>query len=73
MSTPRPSTTARQRELRTRKGLLEAAARLIRQGRKPSMEEVAQEALVSRATAYRHFANVESILAEAPVARRVEG
>lgn len=50
---------------RTRKDLLEAAARLVRQGRKPSLEEIAEEALVSRATAYRYFANVEAVLAEA--------
>jgi AcrR family transcriptional regulator len=50
---------------RTRKDLLQAAARLLRQGRKPSLEEVAEEALVSRATAYRYFPNVETLLLEA--------
>lgn len=50
---------------RTRKGLLEAASRLVKQGRKPSLEEIAEEALVSRATAYRYFPNVEALLAEA--------
>jgi AcrR family transcriptional regulator len=50
---------------RTRKDLLEAAARLIRQGRKPGLEEIAEEALVSRATAYRYFPNVEALLVEA--------
>jgi AcrR family transcriptional regulator len=54
-------------ELRTRKDLLLAAARLMKQGRKPSMDEVAREAMVSRATAYRCFRNVEALLAEAPV------
>ena len=54
-------------ELRTRKDLLVAASRLLKQGRKPSMEEVATEALVSRATAYRCFRNVDALLAEAPV------
>ena len=53
--------------LRTRKDLLAATARLLKQGRKPSMEEIAEEALVSRATAYRYFPNVEALLAEAPV------
>ena len=38
---------------RTRKALLQAASRLMAQGRKPGLEEVAEEALVSRATAYR--------------------
>lgn len=50
---------------RTRKDLLEACSRLAKQGRKPSLEEVAEEALVSRATAYRYFPNVESLLVEA--------
>jgi AcrR family transcriptional regulator len=54
-------------ELRTRKDLLLAAGRLIREGRKPTMDEVAQEALVSRATAYRHFPSVDALLVEVPV------
>jgi AcrR family transcriptional regulator len=50
---------------RTRKDLLQAAARLMKQGRKPTLEEVAEEALVSRATAYRYFQSVEPLLVEA--------
>lgn len=50
---------------RTRKDLLDAASRLMKQGRKPSLEEIAEEALVSRATAYRYFPNVEAMLHEA--------
>src|SRR5262245_56410272 len=50
---------------RTRKDLLQAAARLMKQGRKPSLEEIAEEALVSRATAYRYFPTVEALLLEA--------
>jgi AcrR family transcriptional regulator len=50
---------------RTRKDLLEAAARLVKQGGKPSLEEIAEEALVSRATAYRYFPSVEALLVEA--------
>jgi AcrR family transcriptional regulator len=50
---------------RTRKDLLEAAARLVKQGRKPSLEEIAEEALVSRATAYRYFPSAEALLHEA--------
>src|SRR5262245_38054830 len=50
---------------RTRKDLLDAAARLVKQGRKPTLEEIAEEALVSRATAYRYFPSVEALLAEA--------
>ena len=50
---------------RTRKDLLQAAARLMKQGRQPSLEEIAEEALVSRATAYRYFPGVEALLVEA--------
>ncbi len=50
---------------RTRKDLLDAAARLMRQGRKPSLEDVAEEALVSRATAYRYFPSIDVLLVEA--------
>jgi AcrR family transcriptional regulator len=50
---------------RTRKDLLQAAARLMKQGRTPSLEDVAAEALVSRATAYRYFPSVEALLVEA--------
>ena len=54
-------------QLRTRKDLLTAAARLIREGRKPSLKEVTEAALVSRATAYRYFPNLEVLLAEASI------
>lgn len=50
---------------RTRQDLLEAAKRLMRRGAYPTLEEVASEALVSRATAYRHFPNVDALMAEA--------
>ena len=52
---------------RTRKDLLDAAARLMREGRSPSLDDVAQEALVSRATAYRYFSSIEALLLEAAV------
>ena len=50
---------------RTRKDLLQAATRLVRQGRTPSLEEIAEEAMVSRATAYRYFPKVDALLLEA--------
>jgi AcrR family transcriptional regulator len=50
---------------RTRKDLLQAASRLLKQGRKPTIDEVAEEALVSRATAYRYFPGSEALLVEA--------
>jgi AcrR family transcriptional regulator len=52
---------------RTRKDLMDAAGRLMKNGHKPSLEEVAEAARVSRATAYRYFPNVEALLAEAPL------
>lgn len=52
---------------RTRKDLLQAAARLARQGRTPTLEECAEEAMVSRATAYRHFPDMSTLLIEASV------
>lgn len=50
---------------RTRKDLLQAASRLMGQGAKPTLEQVAEEAMVSRATAYRYFSNVDALLLEA--------
>jgi AcrR family transcriptional regulator len=59
---PRPN-----QKSRTRKDLLQAAAALTRRGLIPTLEEVAEEAMVSRATAYRYFPGVEALLAEAAV------
>lgn len=55
------------RKTRTRKDLLLAVARLTKQGRKPTLEEIAAEALVSRATAYRYFSTTEALLVEASI------
>ena len=52
---------------RTRTELLNAAARLLKQGATPSMEEVAEAAMVSRATAYRYFPSLDALLMEAPL------
>ncbi len=56
---------------RTRKDLLAAAARLMKQGRRITLEDVAEEAMVSRSTAYRYFPSVEALLVEAPIDRAV--
>jgi len=62
----RVETGGRANQLRrTRKDLLQAAARLTSRGRSPSLEEIAEEAMVSRATAYRHFPDVTALLVEA--------
>jgi AcrR family transcriptional regulator len=50
---------------RTRKDLLRAASRLMQAGRSPTLEEVAEDALISRATAYRYFPGVDALLTEA--------
>ena len=51
-------------KMRTRKDLLQAAARVVKQGRKPTLEEIADEAMVSRATVYRYFPSVAALLLE---------
>lgn len=62
-----PTDRRRNQRLRTRKDILLAAARLLQSGKTPTMEDVAEEALVSRATAYRYFPNLERLLIEAPL------
>ncbi|MCL4243759.1 MAG: TetR/AcrR family transcriptional regulator [Candidatus Dadabacteria bacterium] len=52
---------------RTRNDLLLAAGRLLADGRAPTMDDVAAEAMVSRATAYRYFPSLEALLVEAPI------
>jgi AcrR family transcriptional regulator len=39
----------------------------MKHGRRPTLEEVAEEAMVSRATAYRYFPSVDALLVEAPL------
>jgi len=39
----------------------------MKSGRTPTLAEVAEEALVSRATAYRYFSSEKALLAEAPL------
>lgn len=51
--------------LRTRKLLLDAASRLMREGRTPTFDEIAEAALISRATAYRYFPGLDALLLEA--------
>lgn len=56
-------TTGRTRQkARTRTALLDAARELLAQGRTPSVEEAAEAADVSRATAYRYFPNQRALL-----------
>ena len=60
-----------RQKLRTRQDLLEAAWRLLSQGKQPHVAEVAEEAMVSRATAYRYFPNRERLLMEAVLDRQI--
>lgn len=61
-------TTGRvNQRLRTRQDILRATAQLLKNGASPSMEEIAEAARVSRATLYRYFPNLESLLVEAPL------
>ena len=62
-----PTAERTDQKHRTRQDLLQAAARLLQQGRVPKLAEVAKEAMVSRATAYRYFSSDEALLAEAPL------
>jgi AcrR family transcriptional regulator len=49
---------------RTRRAIIEAAAKLVRGGQQPSVAEAAEAALVSKATAYRYFPTQHSLLLE---------
>ena len=61
-------TTARlAQKLRTRAALLDAARSLVADGIEPTIAEVADAAMVSRATAYRYFPTQEALLVEVPL------
>jgi len=49
---------------RTRMALIETAAALMREGKTPTVHEVAAKADISRATAYRYFPTQDMLLAE---------
>lgn len=52
---------------RTRLAIVRAAGALLAQGTKPTLEEIAERAQVSRATAYRYFPGLDALLSEAAV------
>jgi len=54
-----------KQKARTRAALLESAARLIREGGRPTVEEAALAAGISKRTAYRYFVSQEHLLADA--------
>ena len=61
----------RNQKIRTRRDILDATARLLKRGPTPTLDEIAEEAKVSRATAYRYFPGVEALLLEALLDVRV--
>jgi AcrR family transcriptional regulator len=52
---------------RTRQAIVRAAGALLARGETPTLERVAEEAQVSRATAYRYFPGLDGLLSEAAV------
>lgn len=60
--------TARvNQKARTRQAIVRAAGTLLARGAMPSLDEIAAEARVSRATAYRYFPGLDALLSEAAV------
>lgn len=59
--------TAQKR--RTRQALLDAANALLDESLRPSLDDVAERAEVSRATAYRYFTSSEDLLTDAVIDR----
>ncbi|MGK7396119.1 MAG: TetR/AcrR family transcriptional regulator [Candidatus Cyclobacteriaceae bacterium M3_2C_046] len=60
-------------KIRTRESLIEAANQLLKKGKADfSLEEVAREAKVSTATAYRYFTDPETLRLEAPLQFKTE-
>lgn len=55
------------RQLRTRKDLLQAATRLLQDGKELTMDDIAKEALVSRATVYRYFSDLDELMTEVAI------
>lgn len=54
---------------RTRQALIDAALALRDEGRSPTFAEVAERAMVSRATAYRYFPSIEALVSETAAER----
>ena len=67
MSNSEKTTERLGQKLRTRAALLDAARSLVAAGIEPTIAEVADAAMVSRATAYRYFPTQEALLVEVPL------
>lgn len=59
-------------KLRTRQALMDTAVELLKAGRRPTVSAVADQAGVSRATAYRYFPSQDLMLSEATVRAAVD-
>ncbi|NUT77812.1 TetR/AcrR family transcriptional regulator [Pseudomonas sp. C1C7] len=57
---------------RTRQALIEAAAALREEGLNPTIAEVAERAMVSRATAYRYFPSPQALISETATDRDMQ-
>lgn len=62
MAVPYELTGRVSQKTRTREALIQAARRLLATGVSPTMEAAADEASVSRTTAYRYFPNLRALL-----------
>lgn len=65
MSIPYERTGRTNQKERTRRALLDAARDLLAEGITPTVEDVAEAAATSRATAYRYFPNQDALLVAA--------
>lgn len=65
MSISYEQTGRRNQKARTRLALVAAARELLAQGVVPTVEQAAEDALISRATAYRYFRNQRALLVAA--------
>ncbi|MCY1409056.1 Bacterial regulatory protein, tetR family [compost metagenome] len=59
-------------KLRTRQALIDAAEALRDDGQHPTLAQVAERALVSRATAYRYFPSLEALISETAADREMQ-
>ncbi|MBV8712500.1 MAG: helix-turn-helix transcriptional regulator [Solirubrobacterales bacterium] len=64
MSAVKPKDPRANQKARTRAAIIAAAKELQRQGTAPTVEQAAEHARVSRATAYRYFPTKEALLIE---------
>lgn len=69
---PVESTGRVNQKRRTRKAIVDAARAMVERGERATVASAAEEALVSRTTAYRYFPSQESLLLELTVGESVD-